>query len=341
MVNNKSILTNQEINTSNFVLLDFYNHYLKNIKYFSFGEKNPNKKFYVINRTPGAGLFSNVTYVLNQIKLCKTLGFIPIIDMQNFPTIYNEKKKVEKTYNSWNYFFEPLNKISLNQVYKSKNVFFSSGQFESFMPVDMTERKISSFIKYIRIKKKYSLEAEKFIKKNIFKKDKVLGVHFRGSTYKVARRHAFPSTKEIMLKNVLKLMGEFKYTKVFLVTEEKDYLNYFKTQLGEKCIYTNQYRMTNQDSFKIYPRQFHRFKLGKEILIDTMILSKCAGLTFIKSNVISAAITISKKKMKLHEIFLGYNSRNKFISKWLWFLKYMLPSNFGGLKIIDKKSYLS
>ena len=37
-------ITNQKINTSNFVLLDFYNHYLKNIKYFSFGEKNPNKK---------------------------------------------------------------------------------------------------------------------------------------------------------------------------------------------------------------------------------------------------------------------------------------------------------
>ena len=89
-------ITNQKINTNNFVCLDFYNYYLKNIKYFSFGEKNPNKKFYVINRTPGAGLFSNVTYVLNQIKLCKTLDFIPIIDMQNFPTIYNEKKKIEK-----------------------------------------------------------------------------------------------------------------------------------------------------------------------------------------------------------------------------------------------------
>ena len=64
-------------------------------------------------------------------------------------------------------------------------------------------------------------------------------------------------------------------------------------------------------------------------------------LIHLKRIINSFDITISKKKMKLHEIFLGYNSRNKFISRWLWFLKYMLPSNFGGLKIIDKKSYLS
>ena len=29
---------------------------------FSFGNKNKNKKFYVIKRTPGAGFFSNLLY---------------------------------------------------------------------------------------------------------------------------------------------------------------------------------------------------------------------------------------------------------------------------------------
>ena len=60
------------------------------------GNKNKNKIFYVIRRSPGAGLFSNVTFVINHLKICDKYKFIPIIDMENFTTIYNEKNKVEK-----------------------------------------------------------------------------------------------------------------------------------------------------------------------------------------------------------------------------------------------------
>ena len=33
-----------------------------------FGEKNSSKIFYCINRSPGAGLFSNLTFVLNHLR---------------------------------------------------------------------------------------------------------------------------------------------------------------------------------------------------------------------------------------------------------------------------------
>ena len=51
---------------------------------------------------------------------------------------------------------------------------------------------------------------------------------------------------------------------------------------------------------------------------------------------ISAAINLSKKKQNKHEIFLGYNSRNKFIARWLWYIKRLLPKYIGGLKVIKK-----
>ena len=53
--------------------------------------------------------------------------------------------------------------------------------------------------------------------------------------------------------------------------------------------------MSKLDSFQIYPRVNHRYKLREETIIETLILSKCKGLIFIKSNVISAAINLSKK----------------------------------------------
>ena len=33
----------------------------RGLRYISLGKKNPNKIFYIINRSPGAGLFSNLT----------------------------------------------------------------------------------------------------------------------------------------------------------------------------------------------------------------------------------------------------------------------------------------
>ena len=57
------------------------------------GKLNPEKNFYVIQRHPGYGIFSNLTFVINHIKIALDMGFIPIVDMENFTTIYNEKKK--------------------------------------------------------------------------------------------------------------------------------------------------------------------------------------------------------------------------------------------------------
>ena len=59
----------------------------------SFGDLNKDKIFYVIKRTPGTGLFSNVTFVVNHLRVCIKNNFIPIVDMENFKTIYNEKKR--------------------------------------------------------------------------------------------------------------------------------------------------------------------------------------------------------------------------------------------------------
>ena len=45
----------------------------------------------------------------------------------------------------------------------------------------------------------------------------------------------------------------------------------------------------------------------------------------------------AKKKIKSHEVFFGLNTRNKYLSKYLWFIKSILPTKFGGLEFLDKK----
>jgi len=303
------------------------------LNYKSFGHLNKDKIFYVIRRHPSAGLFSNITFVLNHLRICDKANFIPIVDMENYPTLYNENKIIKKTRNSWEYYFDNLNKYSLNEVYNSRNVFLSNLVFQKDMLSNITNKKIRNYLKKIRIKKNILKKVKNFSNKFFYKKDKILGIHFRGSTYKNARGHKFPLTPKLMIKNINFLLKKFKYNKIFIVTEENEYLKILRKEFKDICISYPSYRMDNIDSFKIYPRINHRYLLGEEILIETLLLSKCDGLTYIKSNVISAAITFSKKKQNLHETFLGFNSRNRFISKYLWKIKSKLPSSLGGLSL--------
>ena len=96
--------------------------YELDLQYESYGKKNPKIFFYVIRRTPGAGFFSNLNFVLQNLLICNRLKMIPVVDMKNYPTLYNCKIKINNSLNSWNYFFESVSKYSLDEVYKSKNV---------------------------------------------------------------------------------------------------------------------------------------------------------------------------------------------------------------------------
>ena len=66
--------------------------FLKNIsphKKYSFGEKNKKINFYVIKRNYNFnGLFSNLIFVVDHIKFARQKNMTPIIDMQNFETVY-------------------------------------------------------------------------------------------------------------------------------------------------------------------------------------------------------------------------------------------------------------
>ena len=310
---------------------------LEDITLKLFGKKNVNKIFYVIKRTPGAGLFSNLTFVLNHLKIAEKYSFIPVIDMENFPTIYNEDNKINGTLNSWNYYFKSVSKYSLKEVYKSKNVIFTNDYFSKGMlaSYEMSNKKEFKKIikKYIFIKPDIQKEIN-FYKKKYFKNhNKILGVHFRGTTYKKARGHAFPIPKKMMKKNIDYLINKFGYSKIFVVTEELKYLKYLKKYYKEKLIFINVFRELYQDAFLQYPRPNHRYKLGKEILIETLLLSYCSGFTFIRTNVSSATIAFSKNKQYLHPLYIGHNSENKYIARWKWYCKKILPNWMGGFKL--------
>ena len=303
------------------------------IMFKSFGNLNEDKIFYVIKRSPGTGLFSNVTFVLNHLKICKKNNFIPVVDMENFKTIYNENKKIYDTGNAWEYYFEKLNDFSLDEVYKSKNVLLTSDKFFHFFTYNMDlDSEITEILQeQVKIKKVLFKSFKRI--SNIFKDQKILGIHFRGTSYKRSPGHPLPATKKQMFEITKNLIRDKKIDKIFLVTEEQNYLDFFCNKFPDKLIYIKCcYRSDKNDAFEIYPRDRHRYKLGREALLETLLLSKCDYFVYLCSNVSSAAISFNlNHEQKRIEIKNGMNSKNIIISQFLWYLKTFLPKKLGGL----------
>ena len=98
-----------------------------------FGSLNPEKIFYVIKRSSHAGIFSYLSFVLNHLVVAKRNNFIPVVDMCNYVSPYNEKNKINNTENSWEYFFNQVSSNNIDEVYKSKNVILSRDDYHAEM----------------------------------------------------------------------------------------------------------------------------------------------------------------------------------------------------------------
>ena len=141
-----------------------------------------------------------------------------------------------------------------------------------------------------------------------------------------------PATEKQMLKLVKEVIKKDKIDKIFLSTEEKKYLELFKREFPNIItLIEGSYRSNRNDAFKKYPRRNHRFKLGREILIETILLSNCDSFIFLNSNVSSASIAFNyNKNQKKYKIDNGFNSKNIFIAMFNWYIKSMLPYKLGG-----------
>ena len=184
----------------------------------------------------------------------------------------------------------------------------------------------------LKINKEFINEASIFVKKNF--KGKTLGIHYRGTSYKTSANHPFPPTKKQLLKYCNKIIVKNNFSTIFLSTEDKNIFDFLKKKLGSKlCYINNSYRSFKDDAFKVYPRNLHRYKLGKEILIESLILSKCDSFICQESNVSEFIKFLDQnRKIKFYYFNNGFNSSNEYVAKWLWYYKNIMPKFLGGFE---------
>ena len=291
------------------------------------------KNFYVISSKKKRGFFSLLLFVLNHIDFANKKKLIPIIDMKYHPTLYNEKKTLFSTNNSWEYYFNKINRYNIDEVYQSKkyvickdkNIITKNNKFNLYLkPI---------YNRHIKIKKNI-YDKYLFYKKRFFKKDdKFLGVHFRGTDMKYTPDHPLPMTKKQVNKNVHFLMKKHNLNKIFLITEDIANFSFFKNHLNEYDVYyINNFRTSKTRVFDRNYRKNHRFKMGEEALINSLLLSNCKFILSTQTGITDFA-RFYNKSIKYKKINNGNNSKKILLSLFKYHFKDIMPEYLGGFKV--------
>lgn len=261
-----------------------------NITYKKKGGGKPT--YYIIRRRDNTvGIFSNYIVFAGHIRYALTKGYIPVIDMQNYPNTLLAPELLGKE-NSWEYYFSQPFNVSLEEAYNGDNVILSNGEVNIPFPYAtnelfktqnrfLIEWQMLVKLGLLRVQPKLYEEIMELRKKLFTPEDRVLGVHLRGTDY-VARRpfdHPIQPPIEYALTKVIEKLNEWHCNKIFLATEDKTFVHIFKNVFGDICVTLEkefvQYDIKKWVSECHSSRENDYFLRGKEYLSDMLMLSIC------------------------------------------------------------------
>ena len=297
----------------------------------SFDDANPDKVFYVIWRDSlGGGFFSNFTQVLSHILYAEGQGMTPVVDFENFRTLYNVEEPVNGTKNAWEYYFKPVSACSLAEVYRSKKVIFCSGSRPGGLPF-ANNAEYREFVGS-------HIFPQPWVEERIarwsgeFSRHRVLGIHFRGKEINTSAGHAFGPTVEQVIRHADDLLDRFDLERIFLVTEEEAFVEPLRRRYGDRLFMTDAFRARKVNSYNLNPRPAHRYLLGLEVLADTLLLSRSKVILCSHTGVAMHAVRMAEGLDFVRVIDNGVNCRSHLLAHYAYPIRRLLPKRLGGLR---------
>ncbi|MGN0278014.1 MAG: hypothetical protein ACI4C4_01525 [Lachnospiraceae bacterium] len=297
-------------------MLDVINAFLQCITDFHdlewyYLKKRIKAKYYIIIRSKGgAGFFSNYMWVLGHIVFARKLGYIPVVDMKHYPTLYSEEKPVAGTDNAWNYYFQNVSEVTLEEAYASGRYVVGKDKYltkyaEKYCranyryPADRTIDYYGPIIEdNIKLREDLKKEYEEAWCQKVSLTDHVLGIHIRGTDMKNNLGHPMPAPIEDYLGKTREVLQKFpEINKIFLATDENNVKKAYEQEFQG-----SQWSLFMNDAFRVWdqgekrktgvhetkidnPRPNHKYLMGKEVLKDAWFLNKCKFLICGHSNI--------------------------------------------------------
>lgn len=295
-----------------------------------FGPENKDKNLYFIKYgKESSGFFVMYRMLLKYLCVAERFGFCPVVQWDS-SIPYAEEKMIYGTKNPFEYYFEQPAGISIEEAYKSYNVFdaedihledcflnreIPDGEQGYIMSEEFMDRLAKAAHKYMKLNEM----TEKYMKEqidSILKQKNYLGVHYRGSDYKRNyTNHPISVELEEYIETVKKIFEKMDYDGIFLATDDITGIKEFKRAFGEQVTYYEDVQRTDTDisvAFSEKKRPYHNYLLGREVLRDMLTLAKCNGLIAGVSQVsICAQITKKSNHQKYDDLIIMNKGINK------------------------------
>lgn len=261
-------------------------------KKMAYGELNKNKTIYIIRpRTDGIeGLMSLLLNVIKQINYAEKSGYVPVVDFKNYDTQYKVDNGAVS--NVWDYFFNPVSKISLDEAYQSRNVILSGlssiRESDEYLDQKMDEASLSQARKFVKQYICFAPETEEFVSNEIVSiaLEKTLGLYLRGTDYIKLRPagHPVQPTTRQAIEKADEMMRRHGLEYVFLVTEDAEIYKEIKKYFGQKLkivsydSFINNYEgagFLSQDEKIVSQLAASPYQRGMNYLAKLIILSRC------------------------------------------------------------------
>ncbi len=194
--------------------------------------------------------------------------------------------------NWWEYYFEP---IHLGSPTNSKIKIAREGKgYPRYARYRKNLRKETrkAVSKYVRVKPAILEEVNSFVSAN-YENAYMIGVHYRGTD---KQKEASRVSYEQMIKEVQKKIDSLTFEqrdiyKIFLATDEKDFLDTMLSLFPDKICYNSKVvRATDQDSPLHFKHMDSPYEIGKNAIVDCLLLSKTNFLIKTVSNLSDCAL---------------------------------------------------
>ena len=212
--------------------------------YRQLGELNSDKNFLVIDGYyDNLGLFVIQSKVETVARYAKSKGFIPVINLKMAGTSFYQNNSDDDI---WSKFYEQPEGYTLDEVYKSKNVYFVTPFYNGSVQSTLMER-------------------------------------MAGNTQ--LHNHPIHASKEMLSEKMDETLNNDKTLEyIYIATEDAGYCEYFKGIYKDKVSFTDQERFQTKENELL--ADYHRnekikrdgFFLGAEYIASIYLLAHCKSL---------------------------------------------------------------
>ena len=256
-----------------------------------------------------AGFFVQFMVVLNQLEYAEAARLTPVV---NFDQEFNFFMDSSRGRNVWEYYFEPVADLSSDTL---ENM--DSGRIIRLFPHEQAKRMSarnripdlnkeqlaqwyrnrresrSELVKrYIRVKPHIQQKVERFVDRHMGD-NPVLGVHVRGTDKgwrRDGRRYDFPLDlgRIVPPQEYWPMVDEYSDAhpgcKVFVATDQQDFLEAFVDRYGDRIIWHGDTRsLTGRNT--MHDEGVDPYQKGEDVLVDCLLLARCHFLIRCMSNV--------------------------------------------------------